>query len=200
MGIIVFLNILISGSLIAGLVAAVRMRHGGRSIAVLWALGAALVLLTVNVLHFRVGANRVIGAPSSAQVTGTWIGDYGSKLVLRPDGTFTAYTLPSQVGDEADTSILSGPHNPWSGHGTWVVRTNRSPESVHFTVACAAIPDGCAGHPGAFDLLVETNSPNMGGGPALFYYVGSPRDLSIQYSFVSLAYNARTQHAATPGT
>jgi hypothetical protein len=162
------------------------------------------VLLFAGVVHFGSAANQVIGSPTSAQVTGTWAGDYGSKLVLRPDGTFTAYGLPSQVGNEADTSILrSGPRSPWSGHGTWVIRAGDpggSPGSVHFTVACAAIPKGCAGHPSAFDLLAETNSPNGGGGPALFYCVGSPRDLSVQYGFVSLTYAARMQHVVISGT
>jgi hypothetical protein len=110
-------------------------------------------------------------------------------LVLRPNGTFTAPALPQQVGtaapvlSSADGSVL----NTWSGHGTWVIGPgvfNGSPESVIFTVACGAAPSGCAGHPATFDLQVETNAPSGGGGPALFYYLGSPRDLSNQYPFV----------------
>ena len=52
-----------------------------------------------------------------------------------------------------------------------------------FTVACDA-PNGCAGHAQTFDLQVGTNAPSGGGGPALFYYLGSRHDLSNQYPFV----------------
>jgi hypothetical protein len=31
---------------------------------------------------------------------------------------------------------------------------------------------------------VETNAPDGGGGLALFYYLGSPRDLSNQFPFI----------------
>jgi hypothetical protein len=57
---------------------------------------------------------------------------------------------------------------------------------VIFTVDCGAAPAGCAGHPGTFKLLLETNSPQGGGGPALFYYLSSTRDLDNQFPFVRM--------------
>jgi hypothetical protein len=54
---------------------------------------------------------------------------------------------------------------------------------VIFTVDCGDAPDRCAGHPRTFELLLETNSPVGGGGPALFYYLGRTQDLNNQYPF-----------------
>jgi hypothetical protein len=109
-------------------------------------------------------------------------------LVLRPDGTFTASALPPQIGTAAPALSSTGDVlNTGSGHGTWTIGPgvfNGSPDSVIFTVACGTAPSSCAGHPRTFDLQLETNAPNGGGGPALFYYTGSPRDLSNQYPFV----------------
>jgi hypothetical protein len=79
----------------------------------------------------------------------------------------------------------------WSGHGTWTIGPggfNGSPQSVIITVACRAAPSGCAGHPRTFDLQVETKAPNGQGGPALFYYLGNPRDLSNQYYFIRVPF------------
>jgi hypothetical protein len=210
MDILVIFDFLIGGGLIAGLIAAAtrmrsarviagqggspaparRVRRSDRAVAALWTFGAALVLLTFfNVAYFKPGANQVIGSPTRAQVTGTWGGDYGLGLVLRPNGTFTASALPQHVGTASPALSADGSAvlNTWPGHGTWVIGPgvfNGSPESVIFTVACGTALSGCAGHPRTFDLQVETNAPSGGGGPALFYYLGSPRDLSNQYPFV----------------
>ncbi len=169
-----------------------RVRRGGRAVGVLGALGAVLVLLVFFlVVHFRSGGNQVVGSPTRAQVTGTWGGDYGLGLVLRPNGTFTSAALPPQVGTAApDISSGDGDAhvlNAWSAHGTWTIGPgdlDGSPESVIFTVDCGAAPNECAGHPTTFELQLETNSPYGGGGPALFYYLGSTHDLSNQYPFV----------------
>lgn len=167
---------------------ATRMR-GGRAVAVLLTLGAALVLLVfVVVAHVRAGAGQVVGSPTRAQVTGTWGGDYGLGLVLRPDGTFSA-DLPAQVGTAApvpsggDGDVVDG----WPAHGTWTIGPadpGGGADGVIFTVDCAAAAAGCAGHPRTFELQLETSAPDGGGGPALFYYLGGTRDLSSQYPFV----------------
>jgi hypothetical protein len=209
MDILVIFDVLIGGGLIAGLIAAVtrmrsarviagqdgtpatarRVRRIDHAVTALCTFGSALALLTfVNVTYFK-SANQVIGSPTRAQVTGTWVGDYGLTLVLRPDGTFTTPALPPHVGTAAPALSADGSSvlGTWSGHGTWVIGPgvfNGSPQSVIFTVACDAVPSGCAGHPKTFDLQVETNAPSGGGGPALFYYLGSPRNLSNQYPFV----------------
>jgi hypothetical protein len=130
----------------------------------------------------------VISSPTRAQVTGTWVGDHGLSLVLRPDGTFTTPALPSRIGTAApapgaDESPMPG---TWSGHGTWVIGpgiVGGSPRGVIFTVACDA-PNGCAGRPRTFDLQAETNAPSGGGGPALFYYLGGGHDLGNQFPFI----------------
>jgi hypothetical protein len=198
-------DLLAGGGLIAGLitaaVAAVRMRsarviareNGGRAAAgrvrrtgavtALWIFGAALVLLVLfNVLYFNgFGTDPVLGSPTRAQVTGTWIGDHGAILVLRADGTFTASGLPSSL--PVSGSLPAQP----SGHGTWVIGPgdfSGPPESVIFTFACDAGPGGCAGPATTFDLQAETSSPSGGGGSALFYYLGDPDDWSDQYPFV----------------
>jgi hypothetical protein len=210
MDISVRFDLLIGGGLIAGLIAAEawirsarviveqngspaaagRVRRSDRAVAVLWTFRAGLVLLAfLNLAYFRPGANRVVGSPTRAQVTGTWGGDYGLGLVLRPDGTFTSAALPPHVGTAAPVLSSAGTFvlNAWPAHGTWTIgpgEFNGSPASVIFTVACGAASAGCAGHPRTFELQLETNSPDGGGGPALFYYLGSPRDLSNQYPFV----------------
>jgi hypothetical protein len=209
---LILFDFLIGGGLIVGLIAAAarmrsasviagqngspatvrRVRRNAR--AALWTFGAALVLLIFfNKAHFKIGADQVIGSPTRAQVSGSWGGDHGLGVVLRTDGTFTTAALPPQVGtatppvmSSADGSVL----NVWSGHGTWMIGPgvfNGSPESVIFTVACGAGPGGCAGHVRTFDLQLETNAPSGGGGPALFYYLGRPHDLSNQYPFVRVA-------------
>lgn len=201
-------DFLIGGGLIVGLIAAARRRsakvivgengspatarrvRGTGAVAVLWAFGAALALLVLfNVAYFNgFGTDPVIGSPTRARVTGTWVGDHGAVLVLRPDGTFTASGLPRYVGDATDPFGTTGlPQNPSSGHGTWIIGPgdfNGPPESVIFTFACDAGPSGCAGHAMTFDLQAETSSPSGGDGPALFYYLGDPDDWSNQYPFV----------------
>jgi hypothetical protein len=206
----VVFDFLVGSGLIAGLIAVdTRMRaamiiagQGGgpaaagrvrRSYgAVLWTFSAALTLLafvSLEYFYLQPRANHVIGSPTLSQVTGTWAGDYGTNLVVRPDGTFTTDAVPQDVGTaaavtfSADGSQLNG----WSGHGTWAIGPgifHSSPDSVIFTVDCDAAAHGCAGHPRTFDLQMETNAPQGGGGPALFYYLGSPRDLSNQFPFV----------------
>lgn len=170
----------------------VTIGEAGRksAIAVLWTLGATLALLvSFIVANFPSGANHVVGSPTRAQVTGTWVGDYDLGLVLRPNGTFTSAALPPHVGTAApdlssgDGNVL----NVWSGQGTWTIDSgdlDGSTESVIFTVGCGAASDGCANHPRMFELQLETNAPSGGGGPALFYYLGSTHDLSNQYPFV----------------
>ena len=207
--IVAIFDFLIGGGLIAGLLAATRTRstrvitgqndtpatarrgrRSDRAVVALWTLGAALVLLVVyNLVYFNSGANQVIGSPTRAQVTGTWDGDEGSNLVLRPNGTFTASALPQDVGAAGAVTYTPSESllNPWSGHGTWIIGPGDftgSPESVIFTVACAPTPNRCAGHARTFDLQAETNAPNGGGGPALFYYLGNTRDLNNQFMFV----------------
>jgi hypothetical protein len=198
---------LIGGGLVVGLIAAAARIRSSRVVAgqngnpdtvgrarrnaraVLWVFGAALVLLIFfNRAYFETGANQVIGSPTRAQVTGTWVGDYALTIVLRPNGTFTTSGLPPHVGTAAPiTFSADGDVDVWSGRGTWIVGPgifNGSPESVIFTVACDAAANGCAGHPRTFDLQMEGNAPAGGGGPALFYYLGNPHDLSNQYPFV----------------
>lgn len=205
-------DFLIGGGLIVGLIAAAiaaarrrsaqvivgengspataRRVRGTGAVAVLWAFGAALALLVLfNVAYFNgFGTDPVIGSPTRAQVTGTWVGDHGAVLVLRRDGTFTASGLPRYVGDATDPFGTTGlPQNPSSGHGTWIIGPgdfNGPPESVIFTFACDAGPNGCAGRAMTFDLQAETSSPSGGDGPALFYYLGDPDDWSNQYPFV----------------
>lgn len=199
-------DLLIGGGLIAGLiaaaVAAVRLRsarvtaagYGGPAAAgrvrrtgavtVLWTFGAALALLVLfNVAYFNgFSSDPVIDSPTRTQVTGTWVGDHGAVLVLRPDGTFTAGGLPQSL-----LQTSGSPPNPPSGHGTWVIgpgEFNGPPESVIFTFACNADSNGCAGQAATFDLQAETSSPSGGDGPALFDYLGDPDDWSNQYPFV----------------
>jgi hypothetical protein len=171
--------------------ATIRRGHrGGRAARTCWALGAALLLLVfLLVAHFKHGSNQVVGSPTRAQVTGTWGGDYGSALVLLPDGTFTSAGLPPHVGtsapeiSSAGTSVLG----VWPAHGTWTIGPGDragSPQRVIFTVDCGATPSRCAGHPATFELLLETSSPDGGDGPALFYYLGSTHNLASQYPFV----------------
>jgi hypothetical protein len=163
--------------------------HRKNAVAVRWTLGAALVLVAYFIVaHFQSGTNQVVGRPTRAQVAGTWGGDYGLGMVLRQNGTFTSATLPPLVGT-APPYLSSGGDvlNVWSGHGTWTIGPGDlggSAESVIFTVDCGAAPNGCADHPRTFELQLETNSPSGGGGPALFYYLGSTHDLSNQYPFV----------------
>ena len=209
MKIVPIFDVLIGGGLIAGLIAATwtrsaraitrhnhgpatarRGRRSDRAVVALWTPGAALVLLVVyNLVHFHPGANQVIGSPTRTQVTGTWVGDAGSNLVLRPNGTFTASFVPQDVGVAGAVTYTPSESllNPWSGHGTWTIGLgdlNGSTESVIFTVACDPAPNRCADHARTFDLQAETNAPNGGGGPALFYYLGNTRDLNNQFMFV----------------
>lgn len=151
-------------------------------------VGAGLFAL-FNVAYFNgFGADPVIGSPTRAQVTGTWVGGQGARLVLRPDGTFTASGLPPYVGDGTGFVATSGqPQNPSSGDGTWIIGPGEfsgPPESVIFTFAsCDGSPGGCAGYASSFFLQAETASPSGSGGPALFYYRGDPDDWAGQYAF-----------------
>jgi hypothetical protein len=149
--------------------------------------GAGLFVL-FNVAYFNgFDTDPVIGSPSPAQVTGTWGGDHGATLVLRPDGTFTASGLPPYVGDTTGSYSTSGlPQNPPFGDGTWIIGpapSDGSPKSVIFTFAsCDGSPKRCAGYTWSFDLQAETGISGSGG-LALFYYSGDPDDLADQYAF-----------------
>jgi hypothetical protein len=173
---------------IAGLAATIRLRSTG-SVVALCACGVALVLFVLfNVAYFNgFGTDPVIGSPTRAQVTGTWVGDYGAVLVLRPDGTFTASGLPPDVGDVTSGTGASSPgQNLLSGRGTWIIGPgafNGPPQSVIFTFSCGVGPNGCPADVQSFDLQAEASSPSGGGGPALFYYLGDPDDWSNQYPF-----------------
>jgi hypothetical protein len=195
MGFWVIFGLLVVGGLVAGLIAAAArirpaMRTPRSARAVLWMFGSFLVLLAlVTVAHYKPDADRVVGSPARAQVTGTWGGPEGNALVLRPDGTFSAAWLPLEVGTAAPVFTRDGRDVlwSWSGHGTWVIGPGKfraSPQSVVFTVDCTAGPGGCAGGRRSFELQLETNAPSGGGGPALFYYLGKSRDLTSQYYFV----------------
>jgi hypothetical protein len=183
-------DLLIGGGLIAGLIVSLvaRVRRGTGSVAVPAVFGAALALLVLlNVVYFNgFGTDPVISSPTRAQVTGTWVGDHGATLVLRPDGTFTASGLPPYVGYATDFGQTSGiAQNPWSGHGTWVIGpedSSSTPDSVIFTLACDAGPNRCMAQDMTFNLQAEASSPS--GGPALFYYLGDPDDWSDQYAFL----------------
>jgi hypothetical protein len=169
-----------------------RVARVGRAVRV-WLLvgslaGAGLFVL-FNVAYFNgFGTDPVIGSPTRAQVTGTWIGEKGATLVLRPDGTFTASGLPPHVGDGTGIFASSGlPQNPSSGDGTWIIgpgQLSAPPESVIFTFAsCDGSANVCGDYAFSFDLLAEASSPSGSGGPALFYYTGDPDDWAGQYAF-----------------
>jgi hypothetical protein len=168
---------------------AAAVRRGRRRVglgAAAYVVALALLFL-FNVAYFNgFGTDPVIGLPTRAQVTGTWVGDHGATLVLRPDGTFSASGLPPYVGDSTDLGGTSGySRNPPSGHGTWVIGVGDStglPDSVIFTFACDAGPGECARQALTFDLQAEKSS--SAGGPALFYYLGDGDDWSDQYPFV----------------
>jgi len=161
-----------------------------KAVDIRWASWAILALLVVFVFaHFKngPGANQVVGSPSRAQATGNWIGDYALNLVLRPDGTFTSVGLPPQVGTAAPVINSAGVVGAWPARGTWTIglgHLDSFTESVIFTVDCGASRIRCTGHPRVFELLLETNSPQGGGGPALFYYLDRTHDLNNQYPFV----------------
>jgi hypothetical protein len=153
-----------------------------------WTLMASLagiaLFVLFNVAYFNgFGTDPVIGIPTRAQVTGTWVGNAGATLVLKLDGTFTASGLPSHTGQSDFPGMQLG-HNPASGHGTWAIGPgdfNGPPESVIFTFACSANASGCGNQVLTFDLLAENPGPS--GGPALFYYLGDPDDWGDQYAF-----------------
>jgi len=177
LGITVVLCLLLIGS-IAFLVPR-RIGRLGRAVRV-WPLVVALVgtglFVVFNVAYFNgFGTDPVISSPTRLQVTGTWVGSGGARLMLRPNGTFTATRLPSYVGQPTDfPDMLSGLTSP-SGNGRWVIGPgvfSGPSESVIFTFADSTQ---------TFDLQAETSSPS--GGPALFYYLGDPDDWSNQYAF-----------------
>jgi hypothetical protein len=160
-----------------------------RAFGALCALGALALSAFFLVAHFSRAVNQVVRSPTRAQVVGTWVGDYDLVLVLRADGTFTSAALPAQVGTAEPVLSSGGSYvvNAWSAHGTWSVGSGDlggSAKSVIFTVNCGPGTDRCAGHPATFELQLETNAPAGGGGPALFYYLGTSHDLNSQYPFV----------------
>jgi hypothetical protein len=153
-----------------------------------WPLAASLagtgLFVVFNVAYFNgFGTDPVIGSPTDAQVTGTWVGNDGARLVLKSDGTFTASRLPPHVGQPTDFPDMLPGRNPPSGHGTWLIGPGdfgASPQSVVFTFACSVPADECANWNLTFDLQAETSGPS--GGPALFYYQGDPDNWSDQYA------------------
>jgi hypothetical protein len=162
-----------------------RAGRAGRA----WPLAASLagtgLFVVFNVAYFNgFGTDPVIGSPTDAQVTGTWVGNGGARLVLKSDGTFTASRLPPHAGQPTDFPDMLLGRNPPSGHGTWVIGPGDfggSPESVIFTFACSVPADECANWDLTFDLQAENSAPS--GGPALFYYQGDPDNWSDQYAF-----------------
>ena len=123
-------------------------------------------------------------------------------LTLRPDGTFTSAALPPHVGTAAIVVNSVGVVGAWPAHGTWTIgpgHPDSYAESVIFTVDCGAPHIRCTGHPRVFELQLETNSPQGGGGPALFYYLDRTRDLNNQYpSSGCRPRPARLRHPAAP--
>ena len=103
----------------------VKIEKPGRKIAVAvrWASWATLALLVlIIVAHLKSKANQVVSSPTRAQVTGTWVGDYGLVLTLRPDGTFSSAGLPPDVGTAAPVpSDPGGDGDVRPAHGTWVI-------------------------------------------------------------------------------
>lgn len=165
-----------------------RLTGAGRAMRV-WLLTASLagtgLFILFNVAYFNgFGTDPVIGLPTGAQVTGTWVGTGGARLVLRRNGTFIASRLPPHAGQPTDFRDMLKGRNPSSGRGTWVIGPGNfdgSPESVIFTFACSPPGIGCANLNLTFDLQAE--SPGPSGGPALFYYLGDPDEWSDQYAF-----------------
>jgi hypothetical protein len=165
-----------------------RLSRAGR-VARVWLLVTSLagigLFILFNVAYFNgFGTDPVIGSPTRAQVTGTWMGTGGARLVLRRSGTFTASRLPPYVGQPTDFPDMLLGRNPPSGHGTWAIGPGvygGPPESVIFTFACSPLASGCTNWNLTFDLQAE--SPGPSGGPALFYYRGDPDDWSDQYAF-----------------
>jgi len=126
----------------------------------------------------------VIGSPTDAQATGTWVGSGGARLVLQSNGTFTASRLPPYAGQPTDFPDMLAGRNPLSGDGTWVMARATSaapPESVIFTFTCASPTRDCTTLNLTFGLQAESQGPS--GSPALFYYLGDPDDWSDQYAF-----------------
>jgi hypothetical protein len=153
------------------------------------ALTGAALLTGFNWYYFY-GNGTIIYTPTTAQVTGTWSGDYNETLTLWPNGTFTAKGV--QIDDNYTDTSVPPPKAPVTGSGTWSIEpgSDASGEGgVNFTfTSCNAAP--C---PGSFELYAETSSPVSGRGPALFYYLGDPDD-DDQYAFVLQSAPAPSSH------
>lgn len=153
---------------------------GVRGAVRLWVLASALagvgLFVVFNVAYFNgFGTDPVINSLTPAQVTGTWIGANGARLVLRPGGAFTASNLPPYVGQPTDFPDMLGDRSPPSGYGTRVIGADGacdSAECVIFTFANSTE---------TFVLQAEKSGPS--GGPVLSYYRGDPDDWSDQYAF-----------------
>ncbi len=152
-----------------------------------WLLVASLTGIGLFVLFnaaYFTWTDPVIGSPTDAQVTGTWVGTGGARLVLGRNGTFTASRLPPYAGQMTDFRNMLLGRSPSAGHGTWVIGPGvfgGPPESVIFTFACSPRGSRCRNWNLTFDLQAESRGPS--GGPALFYYQGDPDDWSDQYAF-----------------
>jgi hypothetical protein len=184
-------DLLIALALLAFLVSSIvlvllpRFTGAGRVTRV-WLLVASLagtgLFILFNVVYFN--TDPVIGSPTHAQATGTWVGSGGARLVLRSNGTFTASGLPPYAGQPTDFPDMLMGRNPPAGHGTWLIGPGDfggSSESVIFTLTCPAPARECTNLNLTFDLQAESSGPS--GRPALFYYLGDPDDWSDQYAF-----------------
>lgn len=153
---------------------------GARRAVRLWFLVSALagvgLFVVFNVAYFNgFGTDPVINSPTPAQVTGSWIGPSGARLVLRAGGSFTASDLPPYVGQPTDFPEMLSARNPPSGDGTWVIGA----DGACFSAKCVIFT--FTNSTQTFVLQAEKASPP--GGPALFYYRGDPDDWSDQYAF-----------------
>jgi len=142
-----------------------------------WYLVTALVgigiFVGLNAAYFALATADSPITPTPAQVTGTWTAAGGARLLIRPDGTFTATDLSPRIGN------MEAGQAPPAGHGTWTIGfdgTGSSAKSVIFKFACVPPSSGCV----IFSLAAENDGPS--GRPALFYYVGDPDD-DDQYAF-----------------
>lgn len=90
---------------------------------------AALGLLVLGNVRFVISSYDQ-GRPVPAHVAGTWTDSDGARLLVRPDGTFTAARLPADANDPAG----HGKPHPADGHGTWQITRGDGTWYVLFTL------------------------------------------------------------------
>lgn len=157
--------------------------------------GTGLFIL-LNVQEFT--TDPVIGSPTVAQATGTWVGGGGAKLVLQSNGTFTASRLPPYAGQPTDfPDVLTG-RNPLSGDGTGnrPGRLRRLPRErdLHLLLR--------ASHPRLHDL--ESDLRLAGREPGSVWRPGAvllpwrPRRLERSVRLHAAMNQARTRDAGSP--